>query len=81
MIARIALIVSLILIGSGCATTAHLDIQEEAKPTLPTITAEQQEAIEEQTWLILQEREATLKAFANKLIKKIRQHNEQSKDG
>lgn len=74
---KIATIALLALIGSGCCTTTyHADIKPPTKPLLQTITKEQQDAIERDTWLRLQEREAQLKAYANKLLKVISQHNQ-----
>lgn len=75
---KIATIALLTLIGSTacCTTTYHADIKPPAKPLLQTITKEQQDAIERDTWLKLQEREAQIKAYANKLLKVINQHNQ-----
>ena len=73
--AKIATIALLSLIGSGCCTTAHLDINVPEKPKLPTLTAEQENSIDSEVWKILQEREAIIKEYANRLIRSIREHN------
>lgn len=74
--AKIATAALLSLIFSGCCTTAHLDIPIPDKPQLPVITAEQENAIDAETWLTLQERELIIKAYLNRLLRSVERHNE-----
>jgi len=68
------------LLASSCCTqpTGQATIPVPPRPALPTLTPEQDAAIPDPIYEILDEREETLQAHIDRLIGLIKAHNEES---
>jgi len=74
---HLALAAAALLASSCCAPVGQATIPVPPRPELPTLTPEQDAAIPDPVYEILDEREETLQAYIDRLIGLIKAHNEE----
>ena len=80
-LSKALLIIAAILLTSACCTRQvirvpeYVDVPELPDPILPKLTKEQENAIDLETYLILVERDETLRQHINRINQLIKIHN------
>jgi len=77
---HLALAAAALLASSCCAPAGRATIPVPPLPELPTLTPEQDAAIPDATYEVLDLREETLQAYIDRLRKLIEAHNRRQED-